>query len=243
MHRRSIAAAKESERLATIGKMAAQVTHEVRNPLSSIGLNLELLEDELQSDEARSLHAAIQREVERLNDLTEQYLSVARRDDPKFEREDLAAVLREAAAFVTPDLLRHDIQLLVETAPELPEVWVDEAQIRQVIYNLVRNARQAMPRGGSVTLSARCAPLGVELRIADTGVGIPKEARSKLFEPFFTTKSEGTGLGLAISRRMVESHHGTIRCEPSEPHGTVFIITLPLDPRTTPAEETPAHET
>jgi two-component system NtrC family sensor kinase len=232
----------ESERLATIGKMAAQVTHEVRNPLSSIGLNLELLEEEIQSDEARSLHAAIQREVQRLNDLTEQYLSVARRDDPKFEREDLAVVLREAAAFVTPDLLRHDIQLLVETDPDLPEVWVDEAQIRQVIYNLVRNARQAMPRGGTVTLTARNAPLGVELRIADTGVGIPKEARSQLFEPFFTTKSEGTGLGLAISRRMVESHHGTIRCEPSSPQGTVFIITLPLDPRTSSEEQAPVAE-
>lgn len=230
----------ESERLATIGKMAAQVTHEVRNPLSSIGLNLELLEEELKSAEARSLHQAIQREVWRLNELTEQYLSVARRNDPAFELEDFASVVREAAAFVQPDLARHDIELVVVT-PETPEeIWVDEAQIRQVIHNLVRNARQAMPKGGTVTLSVKPTKRGVELRVADTGSGIEPEVRERLFEPFFTTKSQGTGLGLAVSRHMVESHRGTIRCEANEPHGSVFAIELPRDPRVQPRPEMPS---
>lgn len=221
----------DAERLATIGKMAAQVTHEVRNPLSSIGLNLELLEEELKSDEAKALHAAISREVLRLNELTEQYLSVARRNDPRFALEDFGAVIREAGAFVQPDLSRHGIELVVDTPDSLPNVWVDEAQIRQVIHNLVRNARQATQRGGRVTLSARTIENGVELRVADSGSGLDAAAREHLFEPFFTTKGQGTGLGLAISRQMVESHRGTIRCEPNVPNGAVFIIQLPLDAR------------
>jgi signal transduction histidine kinase len=211
--------------------MAAQVTHEVRNPLSSIGLNLELLEDELKSEEARSLHQAISREVQRLNDLTEQYLSVARRNDPRFEAEDFALVLREAAAFVEPDLKRNGVELVLVLPDHLPELWIDEAQIKQVIHNLVRNARQATPRGGTVTLAARAEGSGVELSVADTGHGMGAEAREHLFEPFFTTKTQGTGLGLAISRHMVEGHRGTIRCEPNAPEGTRFVVELPCDPR------------
>jgi signal transduction histidine kinase len=230
----------ETERLATIGKMAAQVTHEVRNPLSSIGLNLELLEDELKSDEARSLHQAISREVRRLNELTEQYLSVARRNDPRFELEDFALVVREAAAFVEPDLQRHGIALVLDLPDDLPEIWMDEAQIKQVIHNLVRNARQATPSGGTVTLTARARQDGVELAVEDTGSGIAAEVREHLFEPFFTTKSQGTGLGLAISRHMVEGHRGVIRCEPNEPHGTRFSIELPRDPRDIPRGPIPS---
>lgn len=230
----------ESERLATIGKMAAQVTHEIRNPLSSIGLNLELMGDELKSEEAHALHRAIQREVGRLNDLTEQYLSVARRNDPNFELEDFNSILREAAAFVQPDLGRHDIKLVLNVADGASEVWVDEAQIRQVIHNLVRNARQAMPRGGTVTLSAKPTERGIELRVADTGTGIEPEIREQLFEPFFTTRSQGTGLGLAISRHMIESHHGSIRCEPNTPHGAVFVVELPRDPRLEARGEMPS---
>jgi two-component system, NtrC family, sensor kinase len=221
----------DAERLATIGKMAAQVTHEVRNPLSSIGLNLELLDEELKSDEAKSLHAAISREVQRLNDLTEQYLSVARRNDPKFALEDFGSVIREAAAFVQSDLSRHGIDLQVDAPEGLPSVWLDEGQIRQVVHNLVRNARQATPRGGLVTLTARAVSAGVELRVADSGSGLDPEAREHLFEPFFTTKTQGTGLGLVISRHMVESHRGSIRCEANEPTGAVFVIRLPLDAR------------
>ncbi len=224
----------ESERLATIGKMAAHVTHEVRNPLSSIALNLELLEEELSegdaaaSDEAKALHLAIRQEVERLTELTEQYLSLARRNEPKLEREDVSEVVAEALAFLERDLSKHGIGLKTELDEEVPQIWIDEAQIRQVVHNLVRNARQAMPDGGQVTVAVRGSALGVELSIADTGSGIDPEVRRHLFEPFFTTKSHGTGLGLAISRHIVETHQGSIRCEANEPKGTRFVIDLPL---------------
>jgi two-component system, NtrC family, sensor kinase len=219
----------ESERLATIGKMAAQVTHEVRNPLSSIGLNLELLEEELApgSGEAHALCLAIKQEVGRLTELTEQYLSVARRNDPHLEPEDVGEVVSEAAAFMQPELERHNVQLRVEVEPAMPRVMLDEAQIRQVIHNLVRNARQSMPEGGTVRLSARQSEGGVQVSVEDEGDGIADEVREHLFEPFFTTRERGTGLGLALSRHIVETHRGTIRCEAGQPRGTVFTISLP----------------
>jgi two-component system, NtrC family, sensor kinase len=229
----------ESERLATIGKMAAHVTHEVRNPLSSIALNLELLEDELPAEgEAHTLFVAIRREVERLTELTEQYLSVARRREPKFALENVAEVVAEAVEFMRPELVKHGIEVTVELEDTAPKVRIDEGQLRQVVHNLLRNARQAMPSGGTVrvgvskeTGSAVNDELSsnewVHIVVADTGPGMDAEARARLFEPFFTTRSHGTGLGLAISRHIVEGHSGTIECKDNTPSGAKFIVKLP----------------
>jgi two-component system, NtrC family, sensor kinase len=220
----------ESERLATIGKMAAHVTHEVRNPLSSIALNLELLEDELPKEsEARALHHAIQREVERLTELTEQYLSLARPNRPDLQAEDLGEIVRSTARFLEPDVGRVGIKLVCNVESNLPEVLVDEAQLRQVLHNLVRNARQAMSDGGTIRLYVGQGEHDtVQVRVEDEGVGIAPEVRARLFEPFLTTKGQGTGLGLAISRHIVEAHRGSIRCEPNAPRGARFIIELPV---------------
>jgi signal transduction histidine kinase len=220
----------ESERLATIGKMAAHVTHEVRNPLSSIALNLELLEEELPIEsEAHTLFVAIRKEVERLTELTEQYLTVARRRDPNFAIEDIGEVVAEAVEFMSPELRRHEVVVAADFAAELPAVKLDEGQIRQVIHNLLRNAREAMPSGGDLRISVGSSTeIGwVDIDVADTGAGMSDETRARLFEPFFTTRNHGTGLGLAISRHIVEAHGGLIRCEPNEPRGTRFVVRLP----------------
>jgi signal transduction histidine kinase len=225
----------ESERLATIGKMAAHVTHEVRNPLSSIGLNLELLEDELpKGSEARALHHAIQREVERLSELTDQYLSLARPNQPDLQAEDLGEVVASTARFLEPDVKRAGVRIVPDVEAGLPPVLVDEAQIRQVLHNLVRNARQAMTEGGTIHLRVKQGPNAtVQVSVDDEGEGIAPEVRARLFEPFLTTKGEGTGLGLAISRHIVEAHKGSIRCEPNEPRGARFILELPIAPMRT----------
>lgn len=231
----------ESERLATIGKMAAHVTHEVRNPLSSIALNLELLEEELPSEgEARTLFVAIRREVERLTDLTEQYLSVARRRDPAFALEDVGEVVAEALEFMAPEFKQHRVRVSATFEEDLPKVQLDEGQIRQVMHNLLRNARQAMPTGGALEVRvAQREGDWLEIDVADTGPGMDDGTRARLFEPFFTTKSHGTGLGLAISRHIIEAHRGSIRCEPNTPTGTRFVVRLPiaavLDTHATPA--------
>ena len=222
----------QAERLATIGKMAAHVTHEIRNPLSAIGLNVELLEEELASaaapdQESVALVAAIKSEVDRLSRISEQYLSVARRPRPRLEREHVDDLVRELLAFVKPELDRANVASQLDIEPDLPEVDLDESQLRQALLNLLRNAREAMPKGGSITIGVVRAGDCVEIRVDDTGAGVPEELRASIFDPFFTTKQRGTGLGLAVTREIVEAHHGTIHCEPRLEGGTRFRIVLP----------------
>jgi len=218
-----------AERLATIGKMAAHVTHEIRNPLSSLALNVELLEEEVgEGAEAKALIRAIKNEVDRLTALSERYLSVGRRKPPRVEKEDIGQVCRDALDFVRADLERHAIAVSLAIDESLPPLSVDEGQIRQALYNLLRNAREAMPEGGTIVLGARAdGTRGVEITVQDEGSGIDPEKREHLFEPFFTTKAHGTGLGLVITREIVEAHGGTIRCEAREPKGTTFSMYLP----------------
>jgi two-component system, NtrC family, sensor kinase len=223
-----------AERLAAIGKMAAHVTHEIRNPLSSMGLNVELLEEELAGGhdpaEARQLLRAIKREIERLSELSEEYLRVARRPEPHLIRESLADLVREVVEFVRPELTSANVTCEVEIHDPLPPVAFDEAQIRQALLNLIRNAREAMlPAGGElgVRLGLAGDGDGVELLVDDTGSGIVEDARDKVFDPFFTTKERGTGLGLAVTRQIVEAHRGTISYRPRSPRGTRFSIHLP----------------
>jgi signal transduction histidine kinase len=218
-----------SERLATIGKMAAHVTHEVRNPLSSIALNLELLEDDLRGNaEASGLLRAIRAEVDRLTALSEQYLSVARQQPLMLEEEDVGQVVGEAVEFSKGDLARHGVELAFHTDPDLPPARLDESQLKQAVFNLIRNAREAMPSGGRVELVVcRADGGGIDVIVDDEGSGIDDEARARLFEPFFTTKKHGTGLGLAITRQIVEAHGGAIACEARPRSGTRMRIHLP----------------
>jgi signal transduction histidine kinase len=229
--RKARAEVVQAERLATIGKMAAHITHEVRNPLSSIGLNLELLEEELvdagAEGESKQLLSAIQSEVERLAQISEQYLSAVRTPQLKLGRERIDELLGECHAFVKPELDRAGLESRVELAPDLPEVEVDEAQLRQALINLIRNAREALPRGGQVLLRLEREGESLAIAIEDDGPGVPEELRTSIFDPFYTTKEHGTGLGLAVTRSIVLAHGGTIRCEPRPGGGTRFVITLP----------------
>jgi signal transduction histidine kinase len=228
-----------AERLATIGKMAAHVTHEIRNPLSSIALNVELLEDDLAqaSEESRELLRAIRREVERLTALSGQYLSFARRGAQRLEVEDLREVVSEAAEFMRRELETQGVSLEVRSSDAPVSAAVDEAQIKQALYNLMRNAREAMPGGGRVTVSVHAASGGgSDVIVEDEGVGLDEAARARLFEPFFTTKSNGTGLGLAITRQIIEAHGGSIAFEPRSPRGTrIWIHLEPRAPSDAPA--------
>ncbi len=235
-----------AERLATIGKMAAHVTHEIRNPLSSIALNLDLLEEEIaaggtDAKEAKALLGAIGGEVERLSALSEQYLSFARRQPLNFESEDVAEIVTEAVDFVRPEFDAHGIELALELDAGVPQVRADEGQIKQAVFNLLRNAREAMPGGGTVKVEVRRAiGGGADIVIDDQGKGIDEATRSRLFEPFFTTKSHGTGLGLAITRQIVEAHSGSIACEPrKDGPGTRVWVHLPPE-EAMPRPSTPA---
>jgi two-component system, NtrC family, sensor kinase len=224
----------QAERLAAIGEMAAHVTHEIRNPLSSMGLNVELLEEELSSAstmvEAQQLVRAIKSEIDRLAELSDEYLRLARRPAPNLERDNLADLVREVVEFIRPELSKAKVVCEVEIEDPLPSVAFDEAQIKQALLNLVRNAREAMPpTGGELWLRVGASQKGdgVELVVDDNGSGIDAEVRAKVFDPFFTTKERGTGLGLAVTRQIVEAHGGTIACEARLPKGTRVSVHLP----------------
>ena len=221
----------QSERLAAIGRMAAHVTHEVRNPLSSIGLNVEMLGDELATTnvEAKALMHAIQGEIDRLTAITEEYLRLARLPQPRLEPEDVTELLRSIAHFVQVDFERRGVELIVELG-KVPLVAVDEAQFRQAMLNLLRNAAESMPDGGQVHVRARSVSPrdGVEVVVEDRGEGIPAERRERIFDLFFTTKEHGTGLGLPLTQQIVVAHGGEIRCEVAPGgRGTRFEIWLP----------------
>lgn len=238
----------QSERLAAIGRMAAHVTHEVRNPLSSIGLNVEMLEDELpdDADEARALMAAIQGEIDRLTAITDEYLRLARLPDPQLSVEEPGDFLDATVAFVRPELEAADVELAYHREPELLSVRMDEAQLRQALLNLLRNARESMPGGGEVRLGVRAAGEALEIVVEDDGEGIAAEERPHIFELFFTTKQHGTGLGLPLTEQIVVAHGGRIECQAAASGGARFVITLPAaqgdadladDPEEAPADK------
>jgi two-component system, NtrC family, sensor kinase len=226
---------RRAERLAAVGRISAQITHEIRNPLNAIGLNTELLAEEIASlpqppGEALQLVAAISREVDRLNGVAEHYLRFARLPRPARERHDLNELLGGLLDFLAPELSAAGVAVRRELAPDLPDVRGDEAQLRGALLNLLRNAREAMPGGGSIAVRTR--PIeggggGVEVRIGDTGGGIPPGDLTRIFEPFYSTKERGTGLGLSFTQQVIEEHGGTIQCQSEVGRGTSFTLLLP----------------
>ena len=224
-----------SERLAAVGKMAATIAHEVRNPLSSIGLNTELLEDELQilpeerASEARSLCQSITKEVDRLTEVTGGYLAMARVPQPNKRVSSVNPVVVSLTEFEKPQLVSRGVELKVLLGGDLPQVKFDENQLRQALLNLVRNAADAVESvgGGFVTVSTERVENGVTVSVADDGPGIPEDKRSQLFDAFYSTKTGGTGLGLALTHQIIREHGGVITLAPDSKAGAKFDVFLP----------------
>ena len=223
-----------SERLATVGRMAAQIAHEVRNPLSAIGLNAELLGDELAGDaaEARRMVASIIGEVDRLTDITETYLRFTRLPRPKLEREEIGPLVASVVALARGEMAQEGIDVAVDVAADLPDLPADEAQLRQAFLNLIRNAREAMVSAPVKRLRISVAhdrrARRVVVQVADSGAGIDQAHVGKIFDPFFSTKAQGTGLGLALVQQIVVDHGGQIDVESAPGQGTTFTLSFPV---------------
>jgi len=217
----------QSERLATVGRFASQIAHEIRNPLNSISLNIELLEDELNdaNSEARGLIRSALRELDRLNGIVNEYLQFARFPKPNLKRGTIAGLIEGVANSFRPPAR---IKFAVRQTKATPAVWLDEQLLRQVIDNLTRNAVEAIENEGSVEIETDFVDRFVVIRVRDSGVGIPGDVLSKLFEPFFTTKSHGTGLGLATSQQIMFEHNGHLLVESQPGKGTTFSLLLPI---------------
>ena len=217
----------QAERLATVGKFASQIAHEIRNPLSSISLNCELLEDEVRNgnDEAQRLIRTVMRELERMNDIVAEYLQFSRFPKPHLTKATVDVVIRE----LEEQFQRNDrIRLTVNLAQPSPEVWVDDTLLKQALQNLVRNAAEAIEGTGEIRIETEKIDRFLAIRVHDTGRGIPQDVVPRLFEPFFTTKGQGTGLGLATTQQIIFEHNGHIQVESQPGQGTTFTTFLPL---------------
>ena len=216
----------QNERLATIGKFASQIAHEIRNPLGSISLNLEILEDSCRESEsdAPQLIGSILGQVDRLNAIVGEYLQFSRFPKPHPKKGQIDEVITDVRMeFASPNGTR----LVTELTSPSPEIWFDKTLIRQALENLVRNATEAIDGSGEIRIETDLIDRFITIRVSDTGRGIPQDVQAKLFEPFFTTKADGTGLGLATTQQIIFEHNGHIQVESRLGHGSTFSIYLP----------------
>jgi two-component system, NtrC family, sensor histidine kinase PilS len=228
--RRMEQAVARSERLAGIGRLAANIAHEIRNPLASISGSVEVLKRLPGADaETQNLIDIAVREVDRVNALISNLLNYARPRSEDRQRLDLTEMVGEIATMFEQERRSTQVHLALQT---VPGVWVEAAsgQLNQVVWNLLRNAAEAMPTGGTITVTTSVkegAKRQAILMVRDTGVGIAQEDLDHIFEPFFSRKVGGTGLGLATTARIVEDHHGTIDVLSQRGKGTTFTVHLP----------------
>ena len=224
----------KKERLAAIGRMTSQVTHELRNPLSALGLNVEILHDELREfalqpeHEAFILMQAIHKEIDRLTEITESYLAYAKHPVREPEWVDLSALVESLITFIQPDFARKGISLDCQITTTGLGLLGHESQVRRALLNLLKNAADATPPQGQVTLNLTKVDQQASITISDSGHGIDAETLEAIFEPFFTTKDGGTGLGLPLAHQIIEEHRGHIHVTSTPSAGTIFSIRLPL---------------
>jgi signal transduction histidine kinase len=233
-----------TDRVARLARLAAGLAHEIKNPLSTMAINLALLEEEFtRAAQARSPDRPeptarerrclkrvenLQREVRRLEKIVEDFLHYARGGEINRAPHDLVELVRETLAFVEPEDTRLGVRHHVDLPPSLPMAMLDEVAFRQAILNLFVNARQAMDGGGELIVRLERRGNFAALTITDTGVGMSAEQLDRCFEEYWSTKKGGTGLGLSTARRTVEEHGGTITAISEPGRGTSFTIVLPL---------------
>lgn len=219
----------QSSRLSALGQLSAGVAHEIRNPLTSIRILIHSLRERLGPDDFRKEDmAVIENEIERMNQIIQQFLDFARPSKPKKERVEVNKLLEDTLLFVSYELNEQNIDAVTEFST-LPMIMADREQLRQVFLNLILNAMQAMPEGGTIHLRTTILEDNcLQIAIEDQGGGIPESIQEQLFEPFFTTKEDGIGLGLSITKRIIDDHQGEIEVESQGGKGTAFLITLPF---------------
>ncbi|MBI3330067.1 MAG: GAF domain-containing protein [Nitrospinae bacterium] len=217
----------QAEKLASLGSLSAGVAHEILNPLTVISgrLQLLLLKSGIPPDLQRAYRLLLD-QVDRIKRICDGMLHFARQKEPRFQPVDLNANLTQTLSLLASELRLRNITVHTAFDPEVPYIVADEGQLRQVFLNLLTNAMDAMPGGGSLRLATQKGE-PVQVMVADTGCGIPPEDLPKVFDPFFSTKQMGTGLGLAVSHGIIQSHRGTIRVESVQREGTTVVIELP----------------
>jgi len=227
----------ESERIAALQLLAAGVAHEIGNPLNSLTIHLQLLERRLRKlpeqerDQFTQPLGIAQEEIKRLDTIVTQFLRAIRPAPLQRAPRDLSSLVRDTAAFLQPELKSRNILLELDLAPGLPLLDVDEDQLKQAFYNIIKNASEAMKQGGLLKIRTSADGEWINVTFADTGGGMTQETMARVFEPYFTTKKTGSGLGLMITQRIVRAHGGEVVLESDPGRGLRLTIRLPRHDR------------
>ncbi|HYC78532.1 MAG TPA: ATP-binding protein [Planctomycetota bacterium] len=221
-------------RLTRFEALAAGLAHEIRNPLSTINITLQLLREELAERPGARENGSLKRvdvvlgELRRLERIVGDFLRLAREPSAERRRCDLNVLVEDAVNVMAADFRKARVAVTLQLDRSLPPTDVDDSLLRQAVLNLLRNAAQAMEGGGTLTVQTRRDRGRFTLEVIDTGPGMPPEVRDRVFDLFFSTKPGGVGIGLPLVRQFVELHGGTVRCESEPGHGTRFTLELPL---------------
>lgn len=228
---------RRAESLASLTTLAAGVAHEIKNPLGSIGIHIQLIQKELaaleetERERIQGYIDVVNEEVNRLNKIVVDFLFAVRPMNVELEDADMNAVIADLLEFVRYELEQNDIELEADLQDDLPKVQLDEKYFKQAVMNIVKNSLAAMPEGGTLAVKTRCRGDNVELVIRDTGEGMSEDVREKIFEPYFTTRDFGSGIGLTLVYKVVKEHMGEISVQSEEGKGSRFILTFPVPQR------------
>ena len=227
---------RRAESLASLTNMAAGVAHEIKNPLASMSIHLQLMKRQLGScevdtEELLEYLGIVEEETERLNSIVSDYLLAVRSGNLQRSMSSLNDIISELLQFLCFEMKELRVIVVEKLDKNLPLVPLDEASMKQAILNLVKNAMEAMPNGGKIELETSRDADRIYLGVRDSGQGIPEEIAGKIFEPYFTTRSTGSGLGLTIVYKVVREHGGDIEVNSTPGRGTAFQVTLPIPQR------------
>ncbi|MDR0690312.1 MAG: PAS domain S-box protein [Spirochaetaceae bacterium] len=243
---------RRAENLASLTTLAAGVAHEIKNPLGSLSIHIQLIQKAMNTNREMFNQAhprgqdhigqepmgyfnlldkyigVVNEEIDRLNRIVVDFLFAVRPMNMEFRKGNVNSIIGDLMEFVGYELEGARITYVLELGEDFPLIDVDERYMKQALLNLVKNAMAAMPDGGTLTIKTEAQDTEIQISVSDTGIGIPEENRLKIFEPYFTTKENGSGLGLTLVFKIIREHQGEITVKSREGEGTCFIITLPI---------------
>ena len=226
---------RRAESLASMTTLAAGVAHEIRNPLTSMSIHLQLIQRSLggqtvpaEIDESLS---TMTEEIQRLNKIVVDFLFAVRPMNSELREGDVNDVLQPLLAFLRPELSASGIEVVEKLASRLPPAPIDERLLREALLNIVKNAKAAMPAGGTLTVGTMLDGERIRITVQDNGTGIPDDIADKIFEPYFTTREFGSGLGLTLTYKIIKEHAGDIEVSSRPGAGTTFRVCIPVSPR------------
>jgi len=233
--RSTTGAASDSQRNARLGMLAGGLAHEIKNPLSTLSVNLQLLKEDWEKlqtpPKAKVLAklAALEKETKRLEDILNDFLRFASEEKLRLEEVNVNELLGEIIEFIKPKLLQKNIEVLSYFDASVPSILLDVKLMKQALLNVFLNAEEAVSDGGQIVVKTLKTKKGVRIDIIDTGGGVPDDLKEKIFEVYFSTKKGGTGLGLPTAARIIEEHNGKLSFESEPGKGTDFIIEVPFE--------------